>query len=100
MKKIECYLRNEDVQPLVDALAKNGIGGITVLPCQGFGRQHGKGHGVLLPKMKVEVFTLDIEMEFVLGTILAITRSGDFGDGKIAVIPVDDVIRIRTGEKG
>ena len=50
--------------------------------------------------MKLEVFTLDIETEYVLGTILDVTRQGHFGDGKIAVLPVDDVIRIRTGEKG
>jgi nitrogen regulatory protein P-II 1 len=53
-----------------------------------------------MPKMKVEVFTLDIETEYVLGTILEVTRQGKFGDGKIAILSVDDVIRIRTGEKG
>jgi nitrogen regulatory protein PII len=100
MKKIECYIRESDVQPLVDALSKTGIGGITVYPVQGFGRQRGKGHGALLPKMKIEVFTLDIETDYVLGTILEVTRKGEFGDGKIAVLPVDDVIRVRTGEKG
>jgi len=100
MKKIECYLRESDVQPLVEALAKTGIGGISVYPVQGFGRQMGKGQGVLMPKMKVEVFTLDIETDYVLGTILEVTRKGNMGDGKIAILPVDDVIRIRTGEKG
>jgi nitrogen regulatory protein PII len=100
MKKIECYLREADVQPLVEALGRSGIGGMTVYDVQGFGRQHGKGKGVLLPKTKLEVFALDIEVEYVLGTILEMTRKGGFGDGKIAVLPVDDVIRIRTGEKG
>ncbi len=100
MKKIECYIRESDVQAVVDALAKTGIGGMSVYPIQGFGRQRGKGEGALMPKMKVEVFALDIETDFVLGTILEITRKGGFGDGKIAILPVDDVIRIRTGEKG
>jgi nitrogen regulatory protein PII len=91
MKKIECYIRESDVPALVEALAKTGVGGVSVFPVQGFGKQRSKGQGTLLPKMKVEVFTLDIETEYVLGT---------FGDGKIAILPVDDVIRIRTGEKG
>ena len=100
MKKIECYIRESDVTPIVNALAKTGIGGITVYPVQGFGRQKGKGDGVLLPRMKMEVFALDMEIDYVLGTILQITGRKDFGAGKIAVLPVDDVIRIRTGEKG
>jgi len=100
MKKIECYIRESDVSALVEALAKTGVGGVSVFPVQGFGKQHGKGKAALMPKMKVEVFTLDIETEYVLGTILDVTRRGHFGDGKIAVLPVDDVIRIRTGEKG
>ena len=101
MKKIECYLRESDVQPLVNALAKTGVGGITVFPVQGFGRQKGKGgEGTLMPRMKMEVFALDMEIDYVLGTILEVTRKHDFGAGKIAVLPVDDVIRVRTGEKG
>jgi nitrogen regulatory protein P-II 1 len=100
MKKIECYIRESDVPTLVEALAKTGVGGVSVYPVQGFGKQQGKGKGALMPKMKLEVFTLDIETEYVLGTILKVTRQGHFGDGKIAILPVDDVIRIRTGEKG
>ena len=100
MKKIECYIREADVPVLVEALAKSGVGGLSVYPVQGFGKQQGRGRGMLLPKMKLEIFTLDIETEYVLGTILEVTRQGNFGDGKIAVLPVDDVIRIRTGEKG
>jgi nitrogen regulatory protein P-II 1 len=100
MKKIECYMNEADVEPLIDALARTGIGGITVYPVQGFGRQKGRGKGTLLPKVKMEVFVLDMEAEYVLGTILQVTRRHEFGAGKIAVLPVDDVIRIRTGEKG
>ena len=100
MKKIECYIRETDVTPIVLSLSKTGIGGITVYPVQGFGHQKGKGEGVLMPRMKMEVFALDIEIDYVLGTILEVTRKHDFGAGKIAVLPVDDVIRIRTGEQG
>jgi nitrogen regulatory protein P-II 1 len=100
VKKIECYIREADVPVLVHALSKTGVGGISVYPVQGFGKQRGRGTGALMPRMKVEVVTLDIETEYVLGTILDVTQKGKFGDGKIAILPVDDVIRIRTGEKG
>ena len=100
MKKIECYIRENDVPALVEALAKTGVGGLSVYPVQGFGKQLGKGKAALMPRMKLEVFTLDLETDYVLGTILEVTRRGNFGDGKIAVLPVNDVIRIRTGEKG
>ena len=100
MKKIECYLRETDISPLIDALNKTGIGGITVYPVQGFGRQKGKGAGALLSKMKVELFVLDIELDRVMATIMSVSRKGSLGDGKIAILPVDDVVRVRTGEKG
>jgi nitrogen regulatory protein P-II 1 len=100
MKKIECYVRETDVDALVEALDKGGVGGLTVYSVQGFGRQRGKGSSLLLPKRKVEVIVLDIEVEKVLNTISQVTQKGGFGDGKIAILPVDDVIRIRTGEKG
>jgi nitrogen regulatory protein P-II 1 len=100
MKKIECFVRESSVQALVGALAKIGVGGVSVYPVQGFGKQHGKGKDLLMPKMKVEVYTLDMETERIVNTISKIARQGKFGDGKIAILPVDDVIRIRTGEKG
>ena len=100
VKKIECYIRETDVPMLVEALAKTGVGGVSLYPVQGFGKQQGRGKGTLMPKVKLEVFTLDIETEYVLGTILDVTHQGNFGDGKVAILPVDDVIRIRTGEKG
>lgn len=100
MKKIECYLREADAQQVVDALAKTGISGVTVYPVSGFGRQRAKGKGVLMPKVKVEVLVLDLEIDQVLTTISQGARKGNFGDGKIAILPVDEIIRIRTGEKG
>ncbi len=100
MKKIECYVRESAVEGLIEALSKAGVGGLSVYSVQGFGKQQGKGRGTLMPKMKLEVFTLDIETERIVSTILKVARQGKFGDGKIAILPVDDVIRIRTGEKG
>lgn len=100
MKKIECYIRENDCETLVEELAKTGISGMTVYPVRGFGRQRAKGKGTLMPKMKIEMFVLDVELERILETISQATRKDAFGDGKIAVLPVDDVIRIRTGEKG
>jgi nitrogen regulatory protein PII len=100
MKKIECFVRENDVNPLVKALSKRGVGGITLYPVQGFGRQKGKGTDALIARVKMEVFALDMELDQVLATIMEVTRKHDFGAGKIAILPVDDVIRIRTGEKG
>lgn len=100
MKKLECYIRQDDVQTLIDALSRMGVSGLTVYPIQGFGKQRGKGTGSLLSRTKVEIFTLDLETDSVLAKILEVTRKGRFGDGKIAILPVDNVIRIRTGEKG
>lgn len=100
MKKVECYIREEDSDAMVDALSQTGVSGMTVYPVRGFGRQRGRGEGELMPKVKVELFLLDMELDKVLDTISQVARKGSFGDGKIAVMPVDDVIRIRTGETG
>ncbi len=100
MKKIECFVRESSMEDLIKALAKAGVGGLSAYAVQGFGKQQGKGKAILMPKMKLEVFALDIEIERLIATILKVTRQGKFGDGKIAVLPVDEVVRIRTGEKG
>jgi nitrogen regulatory protein P-II 1 len=101
MKKIECFVRETDLDALVEKLGSSGVSGMTAYPVNGFGRQRGvKGAGTLLPKMKLEVFVLDIEVDNIVALITQLTRQGKFGDGKIAVLPVDDIIRVRTGEKG
>lgn len=87
MQKIECCVPESEVQPLLAALMKTGIGGVTVYPAGG-------------QMKKVEVVTLDIETEYVVGTILEMTQQGKIGTDTIAIFPVEDVIRIRTGEKG
>jgi nitrogen regulatory protein P-II 1 len=88
VKKIECCAHESEVQPLLAALLRTGIGGVTVSPAKG--------------KMKkVEVVALDIETDYVVGTILEVMQKNKrVGDNQIAIFPVDEVVRIRTGEKG
>ena len=91
------------------ALVEAGVTGMTVSEVGGFGRQ--KGHSepyqdsdhyvepLLLPKIKIEIVSKDEQVELVVDKIIAATRTGEIGDGKIFVSPVKEVIRIRTGEK-
>jgi nitrogen regulatory protein PII len=87
MKKIECRVEESEVQPLLGALMKTGIGGVTVHPVEG-------------KMMQMEIVTLDIETDYVVGTILEVTHQREISGNQIAVFPVEEVIRIRTGEKG
>ena len=108
MKKIECIVRPHLLEPVKKALQDIGIMGMTVIEVKGFGRQ--KGHkeiyrGVeyqveFVPKMKVEVVIEDDRLQEILQTIVSTARTGKFGDGKIFVSDIADVIRIRTGEHG
>jgi len=108
MKKIEAIVKPFKLDEVKEALAEVGVHGLTVLEAKGFGRQ--KGHTELyrgaeyvvdfLPKMKVEVVVADDQVHAVVEAIQSAARTGRIGDGKIFVLPVDEVIRIRTGEKG
>jgi nitrogen regulatory protein P-II 1 len=91
-----------------DALHEIGVSGITVTEVKGFGRQ--KGHTELyrgaeyvidfLPKVKVEVVVEDVIVENVIEAITQAARTGRIGDGKIFVLPIDEAVRIRTGDRG
>ena len=91
-----------------DALHEVGVSGITVTEVKGFGRQ--KGHTELyrgaeyvidfLPKVKVEVVVEDVLVENVIQAITQAARTGRIGDGKIFVLPIDEAVRIRTGDRG
>ena len=91
-----------------DALAEVGVEGMTVSEVKGFGRQ--KGHTEIyrgseytvdfLPKVKIEVAISDDVVSKVVDTIVSASQTGKIGDGKIFVIPVEEAVRIRTGEKG
>ena len=108
MKKIEAIIKPFKLDEVKEALSKEGIQGMTVSEVKGFGRQ--KGHTELyrgaeyvvdfLPKIKVELLLEDEKAVRAAGLIESVARTGKIGDGKIFVLPVDDVIRIRTGERG
>ena len=108
MKLITAIIKPFKLDDVREALADNGVQGITVTEVKGFGRQ--KGHTELyrgaehvvdfLPKVKVEIAVDDSRLESVLEAIRNAANSGKIGDGKLFVTPLEDVIRIRTGERG
>ncbi|MBF8223441.1 MULTISPECIES: P-II family nitrogen regulator [Halomonadaceae] len=108
MKLITAIIKPFKLDDVREALADNGVQGITVTEVKGFGRQ--KGHTELyrgaeyvvdfLPKVKVEVAIDDARVETVLDAIRGAANSGKIGDGKLFVTSLEDVIRIRTGERG
>jgi nitrogen regulatory protein PII len=108
MKMVEAIVKPFKLDEVKEALAKAGVQGMTVEEVKGFGRQ--KGHTELyrgaeysvdfLPKVKIEILVSDDKAAKVVQAITDSARTGKIGDGKIFVTPVDEVIRIRTGEKG
>ncbi len=108
MKKIEAVIKPFKLDEVKEALHEVGLQGLTVLEAKGFGRQ--KGHTELyrgaeyvvdfLPKVKIEVICADEMVERAVDAIVNAARTGRIGDGKIFVTPVDEVVRIRTGERG
>ncbi len=108
MKKIEAIIRTFKLDDVKDALNEVGIQGMTITEVKGFGRQkgyvevyRGKEYEVrFLPKIKIEIVVSDDIVERVIKTISEKAKTGNVGDGKIFIYPVDDVIRIRTDERG
>ena len=108
MKKIEAIIKPFKLDEVKDALHEVGLQGITVVEAKGFGRQ--KGHTELyrgaeyvvdfLPKVKIEVVCDDDVVERAVEAIVSAARTGRIGDGKIFVSNVEEVVRIRTGERG
>ena len=108
MKMVEAIVKPFKLDEVKDALTKAGIQGMTVEEVKGFGRQ--KGHTELyrgaeysvdfLPKVKLQILVTDDKVAAVVDAITAAAKTGKIGDGKMFVYPVDEVIRIRTGEKG
>jgi len=108
MKKIEAVIKPFKLDEVKDALNAIGVQGITVTEVKGFGRQ--KGHTELyrgaeyvvdfLPKVKIEVIAADNLVAKIIETIETAAKTGRIGDGKIFVTPVEEVVRIRTGERG
>ena len=108
MKKIEAIIREEKLDAVRRALETSGYFGMTVSEVSGHGRQGGltlqwrvgEYKVDLLPKLKVELVVLDEDVPRILNAITGAARTGEMGDGKIFVLPVDDAVRVRTGEEG
>lgn len=108
MKRITAIVRPEKLEPLKEALFAAKVGGMTISQVNGCGSQHGwkeyyRGTEVLLnmvPKVKFEIVVGDEEVDGLVKVITETARTGNVGDGKIFVAPIDEVIRIRTDERG
>lgn len=109
MVKVEAIIRPEKVEAVKDALAEAGFVGLNVVNVTGRGVQKGvtyvgrtgqKTAVEMLPKVKMEIVVGDKDADGVVDIILSRARTGNIGDGKIFLIPVSDVIRVRTGERG
>ena len=108
MKKIEAVIRTHKLDEVKERLWSLGVRGMTLTEARGCGRQRGQTEYYrgaqytleLIPKLKLEIIVHDEEVEHVVEAIVDVARTGRIGDGKIFVSPVDEVIRIRTGERG
>lgn len=108
MKLVTAVIKPHQLDAVKEGLHALGVAGLTVSEVQGYGRQ--KGHTEVyrgaeysvefLPKIKIEVVTEDLDVEKVVDAIVAGARTGKIGDGKIWVTPVEEVVRVRTGERG
>jgi nitrogen regulatory protein PII len=107
MKLIKCIVRPNKVDEVKDALERIGISGMTVTEVRGHGKQkghtaiyRGKEYNVsLLPKMQIEVVVQDPIVEDAIKAIVEAARTGEIGDGRVFVLPVEQTYRIRTGER-
>lgn len=108
MKKILAIIRPDKLEEVKQALEDIGCHGLTVKEVRGRGRQLGitesyRGHDYkvdLLPKTEIEIVTTEKLLDNIVQTIIQTAQTGDIGDGKIFISPVEEVIRIRTGERG
>lgn len=108
MRKIEAIIKPFKLDEVKEALHEAGIQGMTVTEVKGFGRQ--KGHHELYrgaeytvdfnPKVKLEIVVEDSLVDRVVDTILKTAKTGKIGDGKIFILPIEEAVRIRTGERG
>ena len=107
MKKIEAIIREESLKAVKESLEENSYFGMTVSEVSGRGRQKGiplqwrvgEYRVDLLPKLKIELVVLDRDVPMVISAITRNARTGEIGDGKIFITPVEGVVRIRTGDR-
>ena len=108
MKMIVAYIRHEAFEPIREDLLEKGFPSLTITEVKGSGRQKGitehyRGSAIaihLRPKLKLECVVEDQDAQGIVDAILRHARTGSVGDGKIFILPVEDAIRIRTGESG
>ena len=108
MKKIEAYIRPENLDRIKEMSDKLGINGISIMQVMGFGNQKGWKEHIrgaeadynFLPKIKIEIVVPDDKAENVVDSIVDIAYTGGFGDGKIFISDISDAVRIRTKERG
>lgn len=108
MKKIEAFVRHESFDEIRRDLLSKGVPSLSVSEVKGSGRQggiteHYRGADLVIhlrPKLKIECVVRDDEVELVVETILEHAQTGSVGDGKIFILPVEEAIRVRTGERG
>jgi nitrogen regulatory protein P-II 1 len=108
MKMITAYIRHEAFEPIRIELVERGIPSLSITEVKGSGRQKGiveryRGSTLTVnvrPKLKLEIVVDDKDKSMVVETILRHARTGEIGDGKIFVVPVEEAVRIRTGEEG
>lgn len=109
MKKVEAIIRPEKLDEVKNALEEAGFHGLNIVHVTGRGVQKGIVHGGrggetytvdMLPKLKIDVVAKDGDAQRVVDVILAAAQTGNIGDGKIFISPVEEAIRVRTGERG
>lgn len=109
MKKIEAIIRPEKLDAVKDALEDAGFIGLNIVHVTGRGVQKGVVHGGrggetytvdMLPKLRIDVVVKERDAQTVIDTIIGAAQTGNIGDGKIFITPVEDAIRVRTGERG
>lgn len=108
MKLVTAILKPHRIDDVKEALEAFGITGMTVSEASGFGRQ--RGHSEVyrgaeyvvdfVPKIRLEILVEDVDADSVVGVVVAAARTGRIGDGKVWVTSIEDVVRVRTGEKG
>lgn len=109
MKKIEAIIRPEKLNDVKSALEAGGFLGLNIVQVTGRGAQKGIVHSGrggetytvdMLPKLKIEVVVKDADADRAVETIISAARTGNIGDGKIFIMPVEEAVRVRTGERG
>lgn len=107
LKKIECFIQPCKLEEVKNALIEAGAEGITMSEVSGFGKQRGyisvdipDKHVKFLPKVKLEIIVDEEILDNIINKIVHLSKTGEFGPGKIFILPVEDAIRIRTQESG